>query len=71
MMAIAIQDINRSYELAKAADEFVLAVPGESMAKATMACGWESLADSDKVKTLGLELVESNRSLSARCCATT
>lgn len=60
MMAIAVQDVNRSYELIEAAEEFVLAVPGESMAKATMACGWESLANSDKVKTLGLELVRSN-----------
>jgi flavin reductase (DIM6/NTAB) family NADH-FMN oxidoreductase RutF len=60
MMAIAVQDVNRSHELIQAADEFVLSVPGESMAKVTMACGRESLADSDKVKALGLELVQSS-----------
>lgn len=60
MMAIAVQAVNQSYALIRAASEFVLAVPGESMAKEAMFCGRESLKDSDKVQTLGLELVRSS-----------
>jgi flavin reductase (DIM6/NTAB) family NADH-FMN oxidoreductase RutF len=59
MMAIAIQNINESHVLIQKAEEFVLAVPGEDLAHAAMECGWESVRDVDKVKSLGLELVTS------------
>lgn len=59
MMAIAIQDINASHGLIQNTDEYVLAVPGERLAKEAMACGRQSMRDVDKVKTLGLQLVQS------------
>lgn len=61
MMAIAIQDCNESHSLIQRTDEYVLAVPGESMFRETMVCGRESVRDVDKVKTLGLELIESRK----------
>jgi flavin reductase (DIM6/NTAB) family NADH-FMN oxidoreductase RutF len=57
MMAIAVQDVNQSYDLIRSSSEFVLAVPGESMAQAAMACGVKSVKSVDKVKELGLELI--------------
>ncbi len=59
MMAIAIQDCNESYALIQRADEYVLAVPGESMVHEAMLCGRESVRDVDKAKVLSLELVPS------------
>lgn len=59
MMAIAIQNINRSYELAQNAEQFVLAVPGERLAEDTMRFGWESSRDQDKVAASGVALISS------------
>ncbi len=59
MMAVAIQDINESYALIQHATDFVLAVPGEDLAQAAMQCGWESVRNTDKVKSLALDLVPS------------
>lgn len=59
MIAIAIQDVNASYDLVQAADEYVLAVPGQSMAADAMYCGTHSANDTDKVRDLGLELMGS------------
>ena len=59
MMAVAIQSINTSFRLIEHADEFVLAVPGENMAREAMACGVASAEDTDKIKVLGIELVAS------------
>ena len=56
MMAVAIHNVNASYELAKAATHYVLAVPGESLAKETIYCGTKSMRDMDKVAELGLDL---------------
>lgn len=54
-------DVNESYGLIRAASDFVLAVPGENMADATMVCGRRSVKRIDKVKALGFELVASRR----------
>jgi flavin reductase (DIM6/NTAB) family NADH-FMN oxidoreductase RutF len=59
MIAMAIQDVNASYALIQATDEYVLAVPGQSMAADAMYCGTRSAADTDKISDLGLELVKS------------
>jgi flavin reductase (DIM6/NTAB) family NADH-FMN oxidoreductase RutF len=61
MMAIAIQNVAVSYELIQKASEYVLAVPGESMARETMYCGVTSMSKVDKVKELGLELCASGK----------
>jgi flavin reductase (DIM6/NTAB) family NADH-FMN oxidoreductase RutF len=61
MMAIAVHNINRSWELIREADEYVLSVPGESLANETLQCGIVSLKDQDKVKTLKLNLHPSER----------
>jgi flavin reductase (DIM6/NTAB) family NADH-FMN oxidoreductase RutF len=56
MMAIAVHNINESHRHIQAADEWVLAVPGESMVIETMHCGTVSSRNADKVKDLSLEL---------------
>ena len=61
MMAIAIHKINRSWELIRNADEFVLSVPGESLAREMLECGIYSLREMDKVKKLNLELLKSEK----------
>lgn len=58
-MAIAIQNINESHTLIQRADEYVLAVPGESLAMEAMVCGRHSIRDLDKIKSLNLELIPS------------
>ena len=59
MMAVAVQNINASYELIQRADEFVLAVPGETLAAEVMECGLRSLREIDKAERLKLELIDS------------
>lgn len=59
MMAVAVQNINASYKLILQASEFVLAVPGESLAAEAMECGMRSLREIDKVEHLNLELIDS------------
>lgn len=59
MIAVAIQDINRSYELIKESTEFVLSVPGPELASQTMAFGWETSHDTDKSIYPGLRFVPS------------
>ena len=56
MMAIAVEKVNESYELVQRAEEFVLAVPGETLARETLQCGVLSVRDTDKIHTLGLAL---------------
>ncbi len=59
MMAVAIQNINESWNLIRNAREFVLSVPGESMAREAMMTGFRTARDCDKVKELDLELCPS------------
>jgi flavin reductase (DIM6/NTAB) family NADH-FMN oxidoreductase RutF len=59
MMAVAIHNINESFALAQNATEFALAIPGESLAEFSMACGVLSMRDQDKVKQFGVELAPS------------
>jgi flavin reductase (DIM6/NTAB) family NADH-FMN oxidoreductase RutF len=59
MMAIAVHNINKSWDLIRETDEYVLAVPGESMADVTLQCGVVSVKDQDKVKVLNMELCPS------------
>jgi flavin reductase (DIM6/NTAB) family NADH-FMN oxidoreductase RutF len=61
MMAIAIQNINDGYRLVQHASEFVLAVPGEDMVREAMACGTDSAKDADKVRSLMIQLVPSDK----------
>jgi flavin reductase (DIM6/NTAB) family NADH-FMN oxidoreductase RutF len=61
MMAVAIQNVARSYELIQQAGEFVLAVPGESLAQEAMFCGVNSLSEVDKVEHLKLDLRPSEK----------
>ena len=60
MMAVAIQNVNRSFALIHEARDFVLAVPGPSLLKETVFCGTQSLAKVDKVKALGIGLIQSS-----------
>lgn len=55
MMAVAIHNVNRSYELFKSCREFVLAVPGESLARESMACGTLSKAGLSKATDVDWE----------------
>ena len=59
MLAVAIQDINASYELIQKTREYVLAVPGASMAEETLFCGTVSAREFDKARELDLDLLES------------
>jgi flavin reductase (DIM6/NTAB) family NADH-FMN oxidoreductase RutF len=59
MMAVAIQKRSASYELIQNAEHFVLSVPGESLADASMFCGTTSMSKVDKVTHLGLPLLPS------------
>jgi len=58
---MAVLNINESWDLIRAADEYVLAVPGESMAHETLQCGIVSLRQQDKVQVLKMELCPSER----------
>ena len=59
MLAIAIQNVNATYELIQRTDEYVLAVPGVSLAREALYCGTVSMRDADKVRTLNLQLLGS------------
>jgi flavin reductase (DIM6/NTAB) family NADH-FMN oxidoreductase RutF len=59
MMAVAIHKHAASYGLAQRTGEYVLSVPGESLASEAMYCGIQSMADVDKVKRLNLDLAKS------------
>jgi len=59
MIAFAVHDVNWSHALFGSASECVLAVPGESLAAETMACGRRSGREIDKVHALGLRLCDS------------
>lgn len=59
MIAIAVQDINRSYELIQAASEYVLSIPGESLAPEALKFGWDSSRDEDKLSSSGVALIAS------------
>lgn len=56
MMAVAIANTSYTFTLLEAGSEFVLGVPGESMANAVIQCGLESGRTLDKVTALGLRL---------------
>ena len=60
-MAVAIQNVAASYDLIQRAEEYVLAVPGQSLARESMFCGTRSMVEVDKVKKLGLELCPSEK----------
>jgi flavin reductase (DIM6/NTAB) family NADH-FMN oxidoreductase RutF len=59
MVAFAIQDRAFSHHLITLDDECVLAVPGESLVEETMHCGITSGRDTNKIKELSLDLMES------------
>jgi flavin reductase (DIM6/NTAB) family NADH-FMN oxidoreductase RutF len=61
MIAVAVQDINRSYELIQEASEYVLAVPGPSLASETLVFGWESSKTTDKRKATDIKLIPSEK----------
>lgn len=56
MMAVAIAKASFTSTLLEAGSEFVLGVPGESMADAVIQCGVESGRTIDKVAMFGLRL---------------
>ena len=59
MLAIAIHNINASYELIQKTDEYVLAVPGVSLVREALYCGTVSMREADKVRELNLQLLDS------------
>lgn len=61
MMAIAIQNVAASYQIIQHVNEYVLSVPGESLAKEALFCGVTSISEVDKVQKLGLELCPSEK----------
>jgi flavin reductase (DIM6/NTAB) family NADH-FMN oxidoreductase RutF len=56
MMAVAIQNLNASYDLLERCTDYVLAVPGPSLLKETVFCGTKSMTEVDKVEELSLKL---------------
>lgn len=62
MLAVAIHNINASYELFNKASRYLLSVPGESMVDETLYCGTESMSQvGDKVANLKLGLINSEK----------
>jgi|SRR5580704_6851469 flavin reductase (DIM6/NTAB) family NADH-FMN oxidoreductase RutF len=61
MLGIAIQNINASYRLIQDIDEYVLSVPGPTLACETLYCGINSMKTVDKVKEMRIELLPSER----------
>jgi flavin reductase (DIM6/NTAB) family NADH-FMN oxidoreductase RutF len=60
MLAVAIHNINASYELFGNTGQYVLAVPGESMVEEIMFCGTKSMRQvPDKATHLNLDLISS------------
>jgi flavin reductase (DIM6/NTAB) family NADH-FMN oxidoreductase RutF len=59
LMAIAVHRRSYSYQLFSAAREFVLAVPGEKLAREALFCGVESGREVDKIRECALPLVDS------------
>lgn len=59
MMAVAVQKDYFSNELFRECDDFVLAVPGESLANETLFFGTKSGRDVDKVRECGITLLRS------------
>ncbi|MHB8638731.1 MAG: flavin reductase family protein [Candidatus Acidiferrales bacterium] len=59
MLAVAIQNVNASYDLIQRASEYVLAVPGPNLVQETLYCGIKSMNKVDKVKRLDIELLPS------------
>jgi flavin reductase (DIM6/NTAB) family NADH-FMN oxidoreductase RutF len=60
MMTFAVQKGAYSYDLLEAAEECVLAVPGERLAQETLFCGITSGRDCDKVNDCRLKLRSSS-----------
>jgi flavin reductase (DIM6/NTAB) family NADH-FMN oxidoreductase RutF len=56
MMAVSVQRHSYSFDLFQTAPEFVLAVPGESLAQETLFCGVKSGREHDKVQECNLQL---------------
>jgi flavin reductase (DIM6/NTAB) family NADH-FMN oxidoreductase RutF len=59
MLAIAVQNCNYSYECFESAEEYTLAVPGESLVKPTLLFGTKSGRDIDKISESGADLIAS------------
>lgn len=59
MMAIAVHRINASYDLVNDIEEYVLAVPGPTLARETLECGIRSMRDLDKAKEFNVRLCDS------------
>lgn len=59
MMAIAVQNCNYSYECFQSADEYTLAVPGESLVKAALLFGTVSGREVNKINESRVDLVPS------------
>lgn len=58
MVAISVGLTRHSHRLIEELGEFVLSVPGESMAEATLFCGTHSGRDTDKFAEAGLTAIE-------------
>lgn len=56
MIAVSVHRHSHSFDLFQTATEFVLAVPGESLAHEALFCGVKSGRDYDKVKECSLQL---------------
>jgi flavin reductase (DIM6/NTAB) family NADH-FMN oxidoreductase RutF len=62
MLAVAVQNINASFDLIQKTNEYVLSVPGQGMINETTFCGLNSMKDvPDKATQLHLELIPSVR----------
>ncbi len=61
MYAIAVQDINYSYQLFKGCKEYVISVPGEKLYKETLFCGTKSGRDVDKFSETKLTALPSQK----------
>ena len=56
MMAVAIHNVNATYDLVEQLSEYVLSVPGTWLAEETLYCGVKSMREIDKISDLNLEL---------------
>jgi flavin reductase (DIM6/NTAB) family NADH-FMN oxidoreductase RutF len=59
LMAVSIHKRSHSFQLFRMASEFVLAVPGERLARQTLFCGVQSGRDVDKMRECEFATIES------------
>lgn len=61
LLAMAIHNVNASYQLIQQTTEYVLAVPGTDMVDEALTCGVRSAHDCDKIRLMKLQTMPSGK----------